>query len=238
MGNVSWLFSICLLAFFQTVSPVYAGVRNDSATVSPRYSFGVTLGTLGVGLQGAYRLPTKQRLTLRAGVTYLNYQKPFRISTKDDAELAVNPDVALSNAQASIQWHPFRKSAFFAALGASYAWNPKLGATVQTHDKVNFGGIEMTPDNFGVIQASLHWQQLRGYAGLGFGRTIPAKRIGFSTELGCYYLGAPRVDLAYSGFLETTTLRDQIPVIEHNLSGYRWLPVLQFAITYAIHSHR
>lgn len=235
MVNVLSLFSVCVLMLVQTVASAYGAIRKDSTAVFSSYGLGVTVGTMGIGVQAAYQFSTKLPLTLRAGLSYFNYQKSFHVSTKDDARLYVSPDVALSNAQASLQWHPFTKSSFFVTLGAGYVWNPRLSAIVQTHDKVNFGGIEMTPDNFGVIQSSVHWQRLRGFAGVGFGRAVPARRIGFSAEMGCYYLGSPRVDLNYSGFLETTTLREQIPVIERNLSGYCWLPALQLSITYAIH---
>ncbi len=86
----------------------------------------------------------------------------------------------------------------------------------------------------GTIEGQFTWGGGLGYAGFGFGRSIPRARVGFGMELGCYYLGIPKIELHYDGFLETTTIQEQIPTIQRNLSGYRYLPALQFVLTYAI----
>ncbi|WP_128546450.1 hypothetical protein [Larkinella soli] len=252
MKNISGITGLWLAFVLLTVGPAANGRAvagpgydgpgrdgsgRDSLTVQPRFGLNASAGLPGFGLQLAYRLPTRPQLAVRAGFTYFARRRPFRLSVGDDSRLSVDPDLVISMAQASLKWHPFPKSSFFASLGGGYAWHPGLGAMLQAEDKLNLGGIEMTPDNVGVIRTSLVWSRLRGYAGLGFGRSVPRRRFGFGAELGVYYQGAPRVDLQYEGFLETTTLKEQVPTIEHNLRGYRWLPVLQFVFTYAIRPH-
>jgi hypothetical protein len=37
-------------------------------------------------------------------------------------------------------------------------------------------------------------------------------------------MGNPSLDLAYEGFLETTTLDSQVPQIEHNMTHYSFYP--------------
>jgi hypothetical protein len=58
--------------------------------------------------------------------------------------------------------------------------------------------------------------------------------VGFGAELGMYYLGKPKVILNYDGFLETTTIDEQIPKVEENLSGYRYLPALTLFVSVGI----
>jgi len=40
--------------------------------------------------------------------------------------------------------------------------------------------------------------------------------------------------MEFEGFLETTTLAEQTPLIERNMRGYRFLPNLQLVFTYSL----
>lgn len=193
----------------------------------------VQFGSTGIGVQVARRLTPNARLVARAGFSYIAWQKAVSLGTEEDGKLTIRPDFRLNLASASVKWHPAAKRSFFITAGGGYAWQPSLGLSVRAENKITFGGLEMTPENVGTIDARFRWHHLVGYAGFGFGRSIPRSRVGFGVEFGCYYLGAPTIDLRYEGFLETTTIQDQIPVIERNLSGYRYLPSLQFLLTYA-----
>jgi hypothetical protein len=72
------------------------------------------------------------------------------------------------------------------------------------------------------------------YAGVGLGKVVPKRRLSVGGEMGFFYMGKPRVSLDYSGFLETTTIDEQIPTVERNLSGYRFLPTLTISLTYRL----
>ncbi|MCY1369134.1 hypothetical protein D9M69_561550 [compost metagenome] len=49
-------------------------------------------------------------------------------------------------------------------------------------------------------------------------------RVGLGFDLGFFYLGSPRLSLDYEGFLETTTIDDELVKIQHNMRGYRYYP--------------
>lgn len=204
----------------------------DSVRRPSPYAFTLSVGTLGGGLQVSRAL-FPARLVARVGVSYFAFRKPFALTVGDSSKIDVDPDLVVGVVNASLKWHPFRRGSFFLTGGAGYTWHPTVGGVLTARNKLNFGGILMSPDNFGTIQATLRWHRLLGYVGLGFGRSLPRRRVGAGVELGVYYLGAPRVAVQYEGFLETTTLQEQVPTIERNLSSYRWLPNLQFNLTYA-----
>lgn len=206
----------------------------DSTHRPSPYVLTLAVGSTGAGLQVSRALPTKARLVARAGASYFAVRKPFALTVGDSSKIDVDPDFVIGVVNASLKWHPFRRGSFFLTAGGGYTWHPTVGGVLTARNKLNFGGILMSPDNFGTIQAALRWHRLLGYAGMGFGRSLPRRRVGVGVELGVYYLGAPRLELQYEGFLETTTLQEQVPTIERNLSGYRWLPNLQFNLSYAL----
>ncbi|GAB3342185.1 hypothetical protein GCM10027299_56790 [Larkinella ripae] len=206
---------------------------NSTAPKPAPYSIGIQLGTTGAGLQLARVLDKEARLVGRVGVSYFAYDRVFRVKA-GEGKLNITPDLVMGIALASVKWHPFKSNAFFLTGGVGYTWRPDVKANVIAEGNVKFGGLQISEENVGVVNASLRWNKALGYAGLGYGRSTPIRRLGFAVELGAYYLGSPQVDLNYTGFLETTTIDEQIPVIENNMRSYRFLPSLQFLVTYGL----
>lgn len=219
------LFVFPILVKAQSVAP---------ATPVATYAVGVQLGTTGPGLQVIHRFRNKPQLAARIGISYLAYHKMIRINAGEGSMLELFPDAVLGIGQASLKWYPFRKTPLFLTGGGGYTWHPTLGVRLRAENTLKFGGLEMTPEDVGTVNASLRWNRLLGYAGFGYGRAIPRRRIGLGVEVGCYYLGAPRVNLDYEGFLETTTLRDEMAKVQRNMANYRYLPTIQFLISYAL----
>lgn len=201
-------------------------------------SISLQLGTLGPGLFYNRVLSRPRRLTLRAGGQYVAYRKPVRLKTAPDSYLTVDPDFMIATAQAGLTWNPFRRGSFFVAAGVGYTAHPSVGFVITASDRLNLGGLELTPQDVGTIRLGVRWRPVVGYAGWGFGRIMPRRRISVGVEMGVYYLGRPSVQLDYEGFLETTTLSEQVPVVERNLSNYRYLPSLSLTLSYALNQSR
>ena len=197
-------------------------------------SVSMQVGLLGPGLFYNRVLSRTNRLTARVGGQYVAYHKPIRIKTAPDSYLNVVPDFVIGTVQAGIKWNPFKRGSFFVAAGAGYTWHPNIGFVITATDKLNLGGLELTPEDVGTINLGLRWHPVVGYLGWGFGRTIPRRRFGVGFEMGMYYLGRPTVQLSYEGFLETTNLSEQVPVVQRNLSNYRYLPSLSLTLSYAL----
>ena len=228
-------FTFLFFNFLLSLISIQVWAQSDlkSSSSPAPYSVGLQLGTTGGGIQLARVLSADSRLVGRVGVSYFGYDQPFRVKA-GEGKLHITPDLVMGIALASVKWHPFKTNQFFLTGGAGYTWRPDLKANLIAEGNVKFGGLEISEENVGVINANLRWRNVLGYAGLGYGRSTPVRRLGFAVELGCYYLGAPTVDLQYTGFLETTNIDEQIPVIQNNLRNYRFLPSLQFLVTYGL----
>lgn len=198
------------------------------------HSISGQLGTVGPGLFYNRVLSRPQRLLWRVGGQYIAYRKPVQLKTAPGSYLTIDPDFVISTAQAGLKWNPFRRGSFFVAAGVGYTWHPALNVVLTANDKLNLGGLELTPEDVGTVKLGVRWHPVVGYAGWGFGRTIPRRRFGVGFEMGVYYLGRPTVQLDYEGFLETTNISEQVPVVEQNLSNYRYLPSLSITLTYAL----
>lgn len=55
------------------------------------------------------------------------------------------------------------------------------------------GDYQLTPDINGNVRATLKSNNFKPYVGLGFGRAVPKKRIGFKFDLGAMFWGSPEV---------------------------------------------
>ncbi len=206
----------------------------DSLRPATPQSVGIQLTTTGPGVFYARELSRPHRLSLMVRGQYVAYRQRVRVETEPGSELLIDPDFMIGLAQVGLNWQPFRRGSFFLAGGVGYTWHPYLNAVASATDKLMLSGLELTPEDVGVVDLTVRWHPVIGYAGWGFGRVIPRKRWGVGFEMGVFYLGRPRVDLHYEGFLETTTLDEQVSVVERNLRKYRYLPSLNFHLAYKL----
>ncbi|MBN8820660.1 MULTISPECIES: hypothetical protein [unclassified Spirosoma] len=202
--------------------------------VQPQQSISAYVGTTGPGLLYNRVLSQSNRLTLRVGGQYAAYRQTVRLKASSDSYIQINPDITIGLALASLKWHPFQKSSFFITGGVGYTWHPDMRFTLSAENKLDLDGLVMTPEDVGIVTIGFRWHPVVGYLGWGFGRSFPNKRFGAGVEMGVFYLGKPSVNLDYEGFLETTTIDEQVPIVERNLSNYRYLPTLNLTLSYTL----
>lgn len=72
-------------------------------------------------------------------------------------------------------------------------WNAQNPGNPQKPIGLELGDYLLTPDADGNVRATFSTKKFRPYAGLGFGRAVPRKRIGFRTDIGCMFWGKPTI---------------------------------------------
>ena len=83
-----------------------------------------------------------------------------------------------------------------------YADHPEYAGMIST----SLDEYELNFDRQGYVNGDVRVKSVRPYAGLGFGRLVPKKRIGFRFELGCQFMGKMKI---YQDDKEiTATLKD------------------------------
>lgn len=173
-----WLYSLGIVYICST-GVLVGQVRRDSvSTETARHSISLHLGTMGAGAFYNRILTSSSRLTLQVGGRYAAYRQAVRMATAPDSYIVVIPDLMVGMGQANLKWHPWQGRTAYAVLGMAYVWRPALRFTIRAEDKLNLGGLELTPEDVGTVNLGLRWQSVVGYLGWGFGRTIPRRRIG------------------------------------------------------------
>ena len=85
-------------------------------------------------------------------------------------------------------------------------------------------------DENGDVNGDVRVKKVRPYVGLGFGRLIPKKRVGFRFELGCQFMGKMKVyqNDTEVNINEMSKGKDDLSKIIDKLTVY---PVLKFTLT-------
>ncbi len=201
---------------------------------SRKFSLGLLGGTLGYGAEVGYSPRERSNWQFRLGFTHVGYKKPFDVDVNDDSKLHLSPLVRMNLLQVHADWFPFSRSSFHLTGGLGYQVNPSYAVLGTSDTGLILDDIDIKPEDFGEVQLKLRWWQVTPHLGLGVGRAVPKNRIGVGFELGCYYLGSPKIDFSTTGLLDATTLPDQIPQIEHNMRNYSFLPYLLFSLKYRL----
>lgn len=106
-----------------------------------------------------------------------------------------------------------------------YADHPEFSGTIYTH--IDEYVLEF--DRQGYVKGDVRVKNVRPYAGFGFGRLVPKKRIGFRFELGCQFMGKMKLyqnDREITGSLSESSKGDISEVID-KLKVY---PVLKLSL--------
>lgn len=212
------------------------GIVQDSIQTKPlktkgesKMNFGMALhlqvGTLGPG--GAIGFRFLDQLSCRLGFNYLKLNFPFE-GNFFDVSLKHSPDLTLGAVSLMLDYYPVAKSSFHLTGGVAYNMNHyKYGMAY--NDTLQYGSISVNGENAGTLNFDVVSSKIAPYLGLGFGRVVPKKRVGFGVELGCFYHGKPQVTIEATKLIEQT--KDEQQQLEDNLDGYRFFPYLNFHLT-------
>lgn len=206
--------------------------------VQKKNAVGLNFGLQGFGLDYGRRLNDRFQIRLRGQVL------PFTLEdyalTVSDQDVNVNLDLNITNIGFIVDYHPFAGKSFKLMFGGSYFIENRIEANVALRDSLFFGDdgpdadskgdFVFTPEDIGSVGIKLEWAQVAPYIGLGFGRAVPKKAVGFSVGLGAYYMGKPEVTVNATGMLEDTA--EEEDELEENLSDLQWLPQLNFRLSF------
>lgn len=219
-----------------TLSPTSpATLRMDSSSKNTPTAnragigFGINFATNGLGIDLAKNLTQKGRLALRLSGNYLPVSVKNQEFTMDQTALLINADVKLGSIGAILDIHPFG-GAFKVSAGYSILLT-EISATAITKDSTKQGDIMIPPAEVGIIKTGITFKP-SPYIGMGIGRAVPKRRVGFTMEVGAYYIEQPKLSFKATGMLEPTSSQES--VLQNNLKGLSWLPVLNMSLNFRL----
>ncbi|WP_044204331.1 hypothetical protein [Flammeovirga sp. OC4] len=224
---------VLLLITYFTIGISLLTVAQDETPASPAYE-----GKMAIGIYGG---TTGAGIDIARNYSKFNFAFGFNYLKVSDLEQRVTVqgelmDTKLSMASISLdlraEYLPFNKSSFKLFAGVAYIPENQIEVKGKYAKPITIGEIEFTTDDIGEIYFNGQWAKFAPYFGLGFGRAVPKRKIGFGFDLGAYYMGSP--DVTFSGTEMFSQLESQQEQLRKNLEGYSWLPIMKLRLSYRI----
>ena len=210
MKKMTLLFVVTTLLY----STTYAQTPSEGGAFE---NFGASLkaGVMnGVGVDFSTSL--HPNLKTRVGFNFLGYDAADVIDISGDEELEQGK-LKFANANLLFDYYPMLNGVFHITAGA-YIGSNKSVIEGNGFDPFSLNDYVVIPDSRGYFKGTVKFGgAVKPYLGLGVGRTIPNKTVGFKFELGVVYQGKLKVDSDYLNTSMTPSDVDdvvEIPVLE------------------------
>ena len=158
------------------------------------------------------------------------------------ASLAMEGSLKRAQGELVASVYPFPSFPFFISAGAFFGGDKLATITGHSEELKNYisqgsqagvaiGDYVLPVDKDGNVSGGLKVKAVRPYVGIGFGRIVPKKRLGFSGELGVQVHGTPEVYTDYGSLdnlMSEVDSDDDFTKIIDKLTVY---PVLKLRLT-------
>jgi len=184
---------------------LYKGMAQNAANSAIKrkglFGLGLNISSNGVGAQIAYSILKNNDLIARIEGRYFYSEIKDREITFQQTPMLVNGYIKRGSIGLMLDYHPFGNS-FKLTTGFAILLN-EVNNVAKLKDSSVQGGIKISPDEVGsiIIDYSI---KPSPYFGIGFGKSVPKKRVGFSFDIGFYYTGMPNVNYKTTKLLEPT----------------------------------
>ena len=166
-----------------------------------RFGVGVNISTNGIGAQLAYSIMKRNILIAMVQGRYYYSEIKDREVIFQQTPMLVNGYIKRGSIGLMLDYHPFGNS-FKLTTGFAILLN-EVNNLAKLKDSSVQGGIKISPDEVGSIIIDYNMKP-SPYFGIGFGKSVPKKRVGFSFDIGFYYTGMPNVNYKTTKLLEPT----------------------------------
>lgn len=160
-------------------------------------------------------------------------------------ELNLKGELQMTSGHVLFDFVPFRRgnSSFFITAGLYFGSGKLVTVSGRFDDEtmadlkncgvditkipVEIGDAKVMTNADGSVSADLKVRSIKPYVGLGFGRPIPRRRVGFRFELGALFHGSPKV--VSDNLLEENL--DELNDVNKFLKNFNVYPQLNFQVT-------
>jgi hypothetical protein len=130
-----------------------------------------------------------------------------------------------------VEYLPFENSSFKFVGGLGIISKMNIDILMEYDESVTFGDVVLSKEDYGNLNIGFAWESIAPYLGLGFGRAVPKRRLGFGIEVGCYYSSSPNITLDATKLLAPTA--DQEYKVQETFKTWKFIPLLQLRLAYA-----
>ncbi|SFU58128.1 hypothetical protein SAMN05216480_10891 [Pustulibacterium marinum] len=220
-----------LICFFLLVMSIFSYAQEIETETKKPKKFAIALNgsTLGVGGEVAMSLSEKFAVRLRG--QYLNIDAALGGQEEEigGETFIIDGGPGSTAVDLSIEYLPFKRSSFKLVGGVGYFFDGQLSFMGVNETGFTYGELKIEAEDVGTVDFQMDYSGVAPYFGLGFGRAIPKKRVGFGFELGSFYTGEPQATIVTTEMMsENVTLREDR--FQQDISDYRWYPFINLRI--------
>ena len=218
MKKIILLFT---LGFFL---PLSAQAQSTGATVD----IDVHASTLGLG--AGFSVPYTENISARLNLNKYSYTyQTTSDNVKYDASLKLESIGLLAD------WHLF--SGVTHLTGGVIFNNNEIGMTATPVGIYIFNGMNYTPLEVGTATATVTFDKVAPYLGIGWSGRASKTGFSFKSDIGVMYQGSPKAKLTATGAAGNPALAADLAAAEKkmnaDLAGYNIWPVMSVGIGYA-----
>lgn len=237
------LLVVMLCAYHISFGQNYQSTEDFAANANAfkRWGVGLNFGTSGVGLDVSTTL--SPHFTLRGGFSVLpfTYNTTADISSEVDipevgegnysTEIPIKAKLGINNGSLLVDFYPKKGGSFRLVAGAYLGSSNIISLSGKSDIPVELLDYVINPVN-GEVRLDLETNSVKPYFGIGFGRTIPKRRVGFACDLGAMYWGKPNITSTDPNFSIDDLLTDkESDDVAKYLRKAQFYPVLKFTLT-------
>lgn len=199
-------------------------------------SIGVALKSSTMGFGGDVVFQFHERMTARLGYDQMGYG-PIEFDFEESG-INYNTSATIKTGSLTALYDFYIAKIFFVSAGLGLN-NFNLNVTGEAKSGLPWGDIEVPAEKVGNFDITVEpGMKISPYLGLGLGRTLSTKKLGFAFELGTYYMGSPNLTIETTGLIAPTSNPElgQEEKLENQFSQYYLYPVIKFSLSYKIAS--
>ncbi len=218
-----------LLLFLALVNSFYthAFEENPSDTSSiGRIGISAQVGTTGYG--GSLNVRITKKIELTFGHSILDVSA--KLATSFDGQKV---DLTVTNKNSFTTFgcnlYPSKKSSFHLMVGAVLSAS-EFPIQAISKDSQSYQKIIFSPEQLGKLDFTFKGAEVMPLIGIGFGRAVPKRRIGFGLDLGAAYMGNLKCTITATKAFEPVATQQNENVLNNAFSDFKWYPFLNFKL--------
>ena len=196
------------------------------------YDVGANVGTLGIGPQvGVVIVPDQFALRLNTGFLSFNQNK-----SSNGIDYAGS--MSLKNASLFADYHPY-SGAFRLTAGLALDDNSiSLSGTPTAGQTYTLNGTSYTASANDHANASVAFNKMAPYLGIGFGSASSDSGLHFTSDFGLMYMGAPMASLSITTSNPSVQsaanqyAATELDKLNTAMNRFKWYPVAQIGAIY------
>ena len=177
-----------------------------------------------------------ERMTARLGYDYLGLG-PYDFSF-EESNVSYNASAKVKTGSVTALYDYYIAKIFFVSAGVGIN-NFNVSVAGRAGSDLPWGDISIPQDKIGDFDITIEpGLKVSPYLGLGLGRTLSTKLVGFAFEIGTYYMGGPNVNIESTGLISPTSdpKFGQEALLEKQISQYYLYPVVKLSLNFKITS--